>query len=336
MSLEKVKTIGDLASYLYMQEPELISLEPEKQYHVFQVKKQGSDEKRTIESPFGKLKEALGRLSDGLQWLYYDHKTDAAYGFVRSYEHDADRRNILTNASAHLGRDYMLKLDFDDFFHQVDCAKLERLFNDPTLFSFLPDTEEFLSRFVTLHGRLPMGSPASPVLSNFATILLDKELLNWCRQHGIVYTRYVDDLTFSSKQPVREAHFSHISSILLAHRFRIDPAKTQWYGKEDIKEVTGLIVGETIAIPDDYLADVEKNIQKLGHVFDYASRFPDWRIHEWLEKLKQTIHGQIAFIGSVYGRHHPICLKLAGLLDDAVDRAGIEESISWRYIGYEL
>lgn len=336
MSLDKVKTIGDLASYVYVKQPELLSMNPEKLYHTFQVKKNGSTEKRTIESPYGALKEALKRLSDGFQWLYYDHKTDAAFGFLRSYDHDQDKRNILTNASAHLGRNYMVKLDFDDFFHQVDCDKLKNLFNDPAIFAFLPETEEFLTRFVTLHGRLPMGSPASPVLSNFATILLDIDLLAWCRQHRIVYTRYVDDLTFSSKKPIAEAHVDHISSIIKSHRFKIDPAKTKMYGENDEKEVTGLIVGETISIPDEYLADVEKNIQKLENVYTYARRFPDWRIAEWLEKLKQTIHGQIAFIGSIYGKHHPLCVKLTDMLDKAVDQSGIEESISWKYIGYEL
>jgi len=109
-----------------------------------------------------------------------------------------------------------------------------------------------------------------------------------------------------------------------------------WYGEKDEKEVTGLIVGDTISIPADYLADIEKNIEKLGHVFAYANRFPDWRIHDWLEKLKQTIHGQIAFVGSIYGKHHPICEKLTDLLHRAVEQVDFEESISWRYIGYEL
>ena len=337
MSLERVKTVKDLASYVYMNETELINLDIEKLYYVFEViKHPGSPEKRTIESPKGKLKEVLGRLADGFQWIYYDHKTDAAYGFVRSYEHDHDKRNILTNASAHLGNEFMLKVDFDDFFHQVDCSKLKTLFSDYRLFSFFPETETLLTKLVTLHGRLPMGSPASPVLTNFATILLDHELLTWCRQHKIVYTRYVDDLTFSSQIPITDVHFNKISFIFNSHRFKIDPAKTVWYGEKEEKEVTGIIVGETITIPDAYLADVEKNIAKLANVFAYAHRFPDWRISDWLEKLKQTIHGQIAFIGSVLGKQHPICEKLTGQLTHAIDVENIEESISWRYIGYEL
>jgi RNA-directed DNA polymerase len=336
MSLDKVKTIGDLASYVYVMKPELLSLDTEKLYHTFQAKKPGSFEKRIIESPFGKLKEALERLSDGFQWLYYDHKTDAAFGFVRSYEHDVDKRNILTNASSHLRKDYMLKLDFDEFFYQIDCPKLKNIFNDYTLFSFLPETEEFLTKFVTLYGRLPMGSPTSPALSNFSTILLDNELLTWCRHNNIVYTRYVDDLTFSSEKPITNAHIQNISVILNSHRFRIDPSKTKKYGEKDKKEVTGLIVGDQITIPDEYLAEVDTNIQKLASVFTYAHLFPDWHITNWLQKLKQSIGGQIAFIGSVYGKHHPLYIKLSDQFDQAVDNPDIEESISWRYIGYEL
>jgi hypothetical protein len=336
MSLDRVKTIGDLASYVYVKKSELLSLDTQKLYHTFQTKKPGSSEKRTIESPFGKLKEALDRLSDGLQWLYYDHKTDAAFGFVRSYEHDVDKRNILTNASSHLGNTYMLKLDFDEFFYQIDCRKLKNIFNDYTIFSFLPETEEFVTKLVTLYGRLPMGSPTSPALSNFATISLDNELLTWTRQNNIVYTRYVDDLTFSSERAITNAHFQNISLILNSHRFTIDPSKTKWYGEKEIKEVTGLLVGGKITIPDEYVAEVEANIQKLANVFTYAYILPDWHITNWLHKLKQTIGGQIAFIGSVYGKHHPLYLKLTDQLQKAVDNPDVEESISWRYIGYEI
>jgi hypothetical protein len=164
---------------------------------------------------------------------------------------------------------------------------------------------------------------------------LDQELLKWSRHHEVVYTRYVDDLTFSSDQPITSTHFDKIMAILDSHRFRIDPAKTKRFGENDTKEETGLIVGETLSIPEEYLADIEKNIEKLSNVFLYAHRFPDWHISNWLEKLKQTIHGQIAFVGSVYGKHHPLCAKLLHQLEEATDLADVEESISWRYIGYE-
>ena len=101
MVIDKIKTIHDLANLLYFNEDELISLQKDEHYHVFQIPKPGTNEKRTIETPIGKLKIVLDKLSDALQWLYYEHKTDAAYGYVRTPKHETDKRNIYTNASAY-------------------------------------------------------------------------------------------------------------------------------------------------------------------------------------------------------------------------------------------
>jgi RNA-directed DNA polymerase len=228
----------------------------------------------------------------------------------------------------------MLNLDLDSFFYQVDTPKVKSILNSYTYFSFNRQTEELLSKLLTYHGRLPMGSPTSPVLSNFATITLDHELLYWTRQANIVYTRYVDDLTFSSDKPITNDHYGKILSILHSHQFSVDPQKTRWYDETMQKEVTGLIVGEKITIPEDYFTEVEMNIRKLENVFEYAQRFPDWQISEWLEKLKQTIGGQIEFIGRVYGKKHSIYRDFSSKLKKAIRNTDIEESISWRYIGY--
>jgi RNA-directed DNA polymerase len=336
MGFEKIKTIADLAAFIPIKKQELTSLKPEENYRVFEVRKPGSDEKRSIETPLGNLKVVLERLADQFQWLYCDHKTDAAYGYVRAIATDPDKRNILTNAQKHLGLNYLVKVDFDNFFHQIDREKIRNLFNDYFLFPFMPETEDLLNRLVTYKDRLPMGSPTSPVLSNFATIGLDHELLYWCRSREITYTRYVDDLSFSSVKPLTNDHFNHLLSIMNSHRFVIDPKKTKWYGKNDIKEITGLIVGDKVGIPDGFIGDFEKSINKFHQVCSCAHMLPDHHVFDWIDKMKQVLGGQLNFVGTIYGRQHPLYLKLQAQLDIADDVSTDEESISWRYIGYEL
>ncbi|MFH1118192.1 MAG: reverse transcriptase family protein [Bacteroidota bacterium] len=333
--LEKVKTLKELAAFLASSENELATIQPEHNYRVFEIPKPGKTEKRLIETPTGRLRCILDRLADGLQGLYQQHKTDAAYGFVRSYKTDPDKRNIFTNAKKHLGRKNLLNMDLDDFFHQVNETKVRNIFTNFNLFSFSHEAEELLVNLVNFHGRLPMGSPTSPPLSNFATIDLDNELLNWAYRSSFTYTRYVDDLSFSSNHLISHTHFDQINQILLSHQFIADPKKTKWYGKDDIKEVTGLLLADKIAIPDEFLKDFETDLARYRDVVNYAHQYPDGHVLEWIEKLKQVMHGRLAFLEMVYGTNHPVYRKLsdeflmAGQIDD------IEYSISWRYAGYD-
>ncbi len=334
--LNKIQTPKELADYLSVDEQELEELQTENAYKVFQIPKPGKNEKRTIETPTGKLETLLHRLCDGLQWLYLDHKTEAAYGFIRSLKNETDKRNIYTNAQRHLGNSYLVNIDFDNFFYQVDVTKVKAIFSDSAIFSFTPDTENLLTRLVTFKGRLPMGSSTSPPLSNFATIPLDNTLLLWAQKNNITYTRYVDDLSFSSNKPITDNIFSEIMQMLKAHQFVADPNKTKWFGKNDEKEITGLIVGKTVTVPPIFLTEFEKELEKLKDLFAYSMQYPDYHVMEWIAKLKQVLHGRLAFIQMIYGKSHPVFLKLLHKMENLDNDAMIEQSISWRYAGYDF
>ena len=289
--LDKVVTINDLSWYLGTPSEQLITLQPESYYITFTIPKPGTPERRTIEAPTGILKHILEKLSDGLQWIYSDHRTYSAHGYIRSVKNDPDKRSIFTNARRHLGKKYMLNIDLESFFHQIDERKVKLIFSHGQFFSFNTETEDFLTKMVCYHGRISMGSPASPPLSNFATIDLDKELELWTRHQRIIYTRFVDDLSFSSDRPISEKHFEIITDFLNSHQFSPNPNKIKWYGPTDIKEVTGLIVGSAISLPKDYLVNLEKEIKKLKELKSYIMQYPDYSVMEWIQKLEQVIGG---------------------------------------------
>lgn len=333
--IDKVKTTGDLAHFLSVSADSLAAINPDEHYLTFSIAKPGKTERRTIETPKGPLKPILARLCDSLQWLYSSNKTDAAYGFIRSSGHDADKRNIFTNAAKHLGKKYLLNIDLDNFFYQVDVPKISDLFSNYRLFAFDRETEQLMTRLVLFRDRLPMGSPTSPPLSNFATIDMDHELLNWAQRSGFVYTRYVDDLSFSSNMAISQAHFGQITEILQSHRFQADPGKTKWFGKNDLKEVTGLLLGKKISVPDDFIRDFEKDLDNFRNVSGYAHAYPDHHVLDWIEKLAQVIRGRLAFLQMVYGREHPVYRKLKNAFDGISPEQDMEYSVSWRYAGYD-
>lgn len=332
--LNLIKTPANLATYLGLPLGQLKKLDPNTSYFTFQRPKPGKNEMRTIEAPKGVLKAVLDRLNDGLQWLYSDHRTPAAQGYIRSVTNDPDKRTIFTNATKHLGRDYLLNIDLDNFFHQITRTKVEAIFADDRFFACDAATVALLANLVCYHDRLPMGSPTSPALSNFATIDLDIDLSRWAKQQHIVYTRFVDDLSFSSKTPITKGHFEMIADTLKMYRFAPDPEKIVWYGKDDIKEVTGLLVGNTISLPAGYIVELEKEIDRLKDVKQYAKRYPDYSVLEWVQKLERITAGRLAFVCAVYGHNSPEYSALLKRNNEAP--APDVQSLSWRYAGYEF
>ena len=272
--LAQLKTVNQLASFLGMGIMELRQLKPHEHYVTFQVRKKDSDEKRTIEAPTGIMRTLLDRLSDGLQWLYSDHRTDAAQGYIRSVTNDPDKRTIFTNATKHLGKKYLLNIDLKSFFYQINEQKVAEIFSDDRFFSFDTEAVKLLVKLVCYNGRLPMGCSTSPALSNFATIDLDLELYKWAKAHNITYTRFVDDLSFSSNIELKPGHFEMISDMLKMHRFVPNPDKIKWFGLTDAKEVTGLIVGKKISLPNEYLVDLRHEFNRLKAVKEYALMYP--------------------------------------------------------------
>lgn len=333
--LGRIKTVTDLALYTGADIEKLVKIDPENSYASFYIDKPGKNEKRLIEYPKGELAHILDRLCDGFQWLYLNHITPAAYGFIRKIKPCSDPRDIYTNAKRHLGKKYLLNIDLDDFFHQVDIPKLRNLFSDPAIFAFDPPCEQLITRLVTYRGRLPMGSPTSPPLSNFATIALDNDLLAWARRSRFVYTRFVDDMSFSSNLKISATHLAQINEILQSHQFKPDPAKIRFFSPGDVKEVTGLVIADTITVPEDYLAEFEKDIVRFREIRQTAFQYPDNKVFEWLEKLRQVLQGRLAFLKMANGPGHPDYLRFKKELEDIDHAENIEISVSWRYAGYE-
>jgi RNA-directed DNA polymerase len=334
---DKIKNIKELSAFLSVKPSELQKLCKDGNYYSFEVPKTGSSEMRLIEAPKGRLMIVLDKISDSLQWMYSQMRTPAAYGYIRQTSRETDKRDILTNARRHLNHKYLLNIDLDDFFHQVTIAKVAEIFGNMQWFSFDKECEALLSNLVCYKGRLPMGSPASPPLSNFAMYQADYDLLRWAGSHQITYTRFVDDLSFSSSKIITEAYFEAINDMLYMHRFMPDKNKIKWYGKTDLKEVTGLILGKNkLELPDDYIVSVEKEIQQLASIKQYMQLFPDYKVLEWYNKLERAVTGKLSFVGIVYGKEHEVYRKLKAVFDTSRLAVPAEFSVSWRYAGYSF
>lgn len=301
-------------------------------YNTFTVPKRAGGN-RWIEDPYPPLKQIQRKLNDHLQGVYYFVRTSAAYGFLVNARDDPSPRTIVTNARRHTGKKYLLNIDLQDFFHQVKTEKVIEIFERPP-FRFPHRLANTLSQLTTFRGRLPMGAPTSPILSNFATIGLDEELTAFAKTIQARFTRYADDLVFSSNDPIVEEEVEQIRAIITSHHFIINENKVKLYGENQPGEVTGLRVGQRVDLPEEYLPLLNKEIEKLRHVMEVDRRFNTLQSTQRLNQLKQMIRGHIAFAAMVLGEKNTVIKNLRDRFEQALDPPDDFMSASWLDFNY--
>jgi len=303
-------------------------------YKTFTIPKKGGGE-RQIESPGTDIKRVLGRLNRYLQSVYYFEKSVASYGFVVGVRNDEDRRNVLTNAQKHIGKPYLLNIDLKDFFHSVTREQVLRIFaNKP--FRLKRNLPPILADLVTYQGRLPMGAPTSPVLSNLACRELDQELVAFAKAMRWTFTRYADDMSFSSEQPIPDEKIDFVKSIIQKASFEVNERKVKIFGPEEDKIVTGLLVTDKVALAPDYIPLLEAEIEKLKSTLQ-AQNEQGRLSTNWVEQYKQQVRGRLNFAGFILQRNSEMYIELKNAYHAAVNPPQEEfGAVNWRSFPYNL
>lgn len=217
-----------------------LALEAERRYHVFALVT--GKKTRWIEAPDTELKAAQRWLLD--HWLYRMPPTGLAHGFVPG-------RSILSNAACHVGREWVVTADLRDFFPSITSTRVAECLAPLELDD---ETRQAVVQLVTRRGRLPQGAPTSPHLANLVARPLDRRLAGLAREHGWTYTRYADDLAFSSPGSPADATTPHeliwiIGRIVVDEGFRLANHKTHVMSRHQRQLVTGLVVNQRLALP---------------------------------------------------------------------------------------
>ncbi len=218
-------------------------------------KKTGGE--RLISAPMPRLKQAQQWILTNLLEKVGLH--DAAHGFRAAH-------SIVSNAKPHLGAEVIINRDLKDFFPSISYRRVKGVFKSlgysdaaATIFGLLctePEVEK-----VELDGRiyyvatgarhLPQGAPTSPAITNILCRRLDRRMQKIADECGFVYTRYADDLTFStsgkSKQNI--CNVLRRSESVVAHEgLELHPEKTRVLRKSRQQEVTGIVVNEKLSL----------------------------------------------------------------------------------------
>ena len=242
-------------------------------YHQFEIPKK-SGGTRVITAPGGELKRVLKVLAYVLNYQFF--VPAPVMGFVEGC-------SIATNAAEHTGKSYVLNIDLKDFFPSIRkrmvLSALKRHGIDDEVARLIAR----LSCHVPEDGGeecLPQGAPTSPILSNFACIHMDVRLSGLAQSLGLTYTRYADDITFSSNHNVfREdgPFWEKLRSIISECGFTLNEKKTRLLRPWDRQEVTGLTVNGKVNVSRRYL----KNLRAELHQMQYR----DVTMEDWVKVM---------------------------------------------------
>jgi hypothetical protein len=236
-------------------------------YESFTIIKKGKD--RKINSPCYSLRFTQKRLLLYLGCVYKNFylKEDAnysnpSYAYIPSTANLNNNRNILTNAKNHIGKKIVVNIDLENFFPSISEIKVLELFTNYP-FHFNEELALFITKIVTFENTLPVGASTSPIISNFVANSLDEELKNISY---LTYTRYSDDLTFSSSHYNKQEFHSLIKlikSVIENHGFKLNKNKFKISLSTDRQEVTGIVVNEKANVRRTYIREIRAIIHSV-------------------------------------------------------------------------
>ncbi len=209
-------------------------------YKQYTIKKVGGGT-RTIFHPSRALKSLQRWLNATVVCSWPVHSSAMAYRKGLS---------IRDNATAHRHSKYLLRMDFSDFFGSIKDSDVdEYAAGRPALFAHWTANDlAFFKRIAFRYGSLTIGAPTSPSISNALCIDLDVQLFDLCAKHQVTYTRYADDLFFSTTHPdVLNGIENEVASVADALKcpagLSLNKAKTRHSSKRGARRVTGIVLG---------------------------------------------------------------------------------------------
>jgi len=208
--------------------------------------------------------------------------SDSATGFCKG-------RNVLDNVNFHKNNRFFLCLDIENFFPSIPYAYVYSIFKS---IGYNSHVSHILTSLCTCKEILPQGAVTSPALSNIICIRLDKRIRNYVGKFNITYTRYADDLIFSSMS--HRALFrikKFVIAILRNEGFKLNKSKTRVMGPCSQRKVTGLVIS------DNSVGIGRKRKRVLRATIHHFVK--NELLNAEKEKMRNHINGWFAYLKSV-------------------------------------
>lgn len=254
----EIASRNDLAMFLKIPISKLTYIlyvvNPDKCYHSFSIPKKSGGE-RIIDAPNDDLKPIQIKLSKCL-WEY-QQDIWKRNGITPNIAHAFQPgKSIFTNAKIHKNKRYVFNTDLKDFFGSFHFGRVRGFFNKNKEFMLPIEVATVIAQLVCYKGKLPQGAPTSPIITNMICSILDIHLLKVAKKYKLDYTRYADDMTFSTNDrhfiDNYSAFYQEIKQKIEYSGFEINEKKNRLQYKDSKQVVTGLVVNKKLSIDHNY------------------------------------------------------------------------------------
>jgi len=294
--LKEATTLADFAHWIGYKPSSLSYIlykhENADKYTEFTIPKKSGGQ-RTIKCPNEKLKHLQKKLATNLSLCFeeilkaHNHNNSLSHGFRKKH-------SIVTNAYKHRCKRYVFNIDLKDFFETINFGRVRGFFIRNSDFSLDLQVATIIAQIACYENSLPQGSPCSPVISNLIGHLIDIRMANAAKRSGCTYSRYADDLTFSTKnknfpssiavKSDNDQNFWVISDQLneKVNRlgFEVNHQKTSMRYHVSRQMTTGLVVNEKVNVRREYYKQVRTichSLFKDGSFF-YGNNFDHFQL----------------------------------------------------------
>lgn len=294
-------------------------------YSTFTIPKKTPGQFRIIAAPHSRGFKMMLHIVDEIFRALYT-PSDYAMGF-------AEGRSVVANADIHKGQNYVFNTDLKNFFPSISQARIwGRLQRAPL--NFPRDIANILAGLCSMRmtitnqeGKtikrfvLPQGAPTSPIITNMICDTLDRRLAGLAKRFGLKYSRYADDITFSSMHNVYHeggTFRNELKRIITDQGFRINEEKTRLQKIGSRQEVTGIIVSRKLNVTQNYVRNI-RNILYIWKQYGYDDAYgrfaPRYKAEKGHTKkgtpnLVNVISGKLLYLKMVKGEKDPIFLRL--------------------------
>jgi hypothetical protein len=227
---------------------------------------------------------------------------------------------VTLHASRALAGEYLLKCDIQNFYPSIKANKLYKVLTEaPYKARISQETAAVIVAVATHKKRLVQGSCISPVLANiymfYADYFFQEKMYSYCKINN--YSRYVDDLIFTSMNPMDvNATLEVISKELSKLGLKLHPRKIKYLKPHEKKIVTGMVVNEKRNVDRRYIRRIRAILHDIEH---YGVALACWHhqggalntiTEEDEKKFILKIQGMIAWVMQVRGADDVLANKL--------------------------
>lgn len=170
----------------------------------------------------------------------------------------------------HIGAKFFLRIDILSFFPSITKKQIKNELARLLVCNSDEDKEDLLNLIcdiTTLNGSLPQGACTSPVISNLVMARIDQRITKYCQVFGIRYTRYADDLLFSSMEfdfKTKKWFLKKIKHILFSQNLKLNYSKIK-FGQDELALNGYIIASNGIRLSRNRLSDIR-------HVISFAKK----------------------------------------------------------------